>query len=444
MAAATLALLLAACSTRPAAVPPDGPAADPLADTAAVDDRPIADSSTDTPDDGSAGPLDAQGGAEPPVVGPACSTGQPGQWMGVSSQGAADPIGRTWVWTGREILIWGGDNAGTAPLVGTAYDPVQDSWRTLAMAGAPSARAYPSAAWTGSEMIVWGGAVVAQAAPFTIPTATLLADGGRYDPVADRWQPISQVGAPSARGLALAIWTGQRMLVWGGGKVPSVFDFNDGGRYDPVTDSWSPMTTVGAPTPRASFAYAWTGKWLLVWSGFADTPPGTSGLPNDGARYDPVADRWTPMSTVNAPSGRSNALFGWSGRELVVWGGQGPLADGGRYDPGTDTWTSITPSCDLRTSYAGGWSGSQLVVVRGTQAQQCTPPGSDLPCPFVTLDSTLVYDVTQDRWSEIQPSGAPDLGADGPIPPAIWTGSQLVFLGGNPIQGTFVGARYVP
>ena len=50
---------------------------------------------------------------------------------------------------------------------------------------APSARFRHTAVWTGTEMIVWGG--------------QLINTGGRYDPATDSWKPTSAINAPSAR-----------------------------------------------------------------------------------------------------------------------------------------------------------------------------------------------------------------------------------------------------
>jgi hypothetical protein len=49
------------------------------------------------------------------------------------------------------------------------YAPDSNLWRSTSTSGAPSARASHTAIWTGSEMIVWGGAYV-----------TYLSTGGRY------------------------------------------------------------------------------------------------------------------------------------------------------------------------------------------------------------------------------------------------------------------------
>ena len=71
---------------------------------------------------------------------------------------------------------------------------------------APTAREGHTAVWTGSEMIVWGGIV----------HRWLVNTGGRYNPSTDSWTATSTTNAPSARYSHTAIWTGSEMIVWGG------------------------------------------------------------------------------------------------------------------------------------------------------------------------------------------------------------------------------------
>src|SRR6185312_2994233 len=57
---------------------------------------------------------------------------------------------------------------------GAGYDPATDTWRPIAAAGAPSGRANQTAVWTGTQMLVWGGVAM--------PMAGWLGDGGAYTP----------------------------------------------------------------------------------------------------------------------------------------------------------------------------------------------------------------------------------------------------------------------
>jgi hypothetical protein len=135
------------------------------------------------------------------------------------------------------VLIWGGfANDGTAAGLndGARLNPITGQWTPISTVGAPSPRDFSSAVWTGSEMIVWGGNGQSGA----------LADGARYNPTTDTWAPIASTGAPSARAFHSAVWTGSEMIVWGGCCAPPpAADFADGARYNPATNTWTPLAT---------------------------------------------------------------------------------------------------------------------------------------------------------------------------------------------------------
>ena len=128
-----------------------------------------------------------------------------------------------------------------------------DTW--TATNHAPINRYGHTAVWTGSEMIVWGGTD----GYFELNT------GGRYNPSTDSWTDTSTTNAPSARSGHTAVWTGSEMIVWGGSDNTS--NFNTGGRYNPSTDSWTATSTTNAPAARASHTAVWTGSEMIVWGG---------------------------------------------------------------------------------------------------------------------------------------------------------------------------------
>ena len=81
-------------------------------------------------------------------------------WTATSTTNA--PSGRyshTAVWTGSEMIVWGGsDTNGSNDFnTGGRYSPGTDSWTATSTTNAPLGRVYHTAVWTGSEMIVWGG-----------------------------------------------------------------------------------------------------------------------------------------------------------------------------------------------------------------------------------------------------------------------------------------------
>jgi len=65
----------------------------------------------------------------------------------------------------------------------------------------------------------------------------------------DTWSATSLTNAPTARANHTAVWTGSEMIVWGGdGNGFSHLD--NGGRYNPITDSWTATSlSLDGPSP---------------------------------------------------------------------------------------------------------------------------------------------------------------------------------------------------
>src|SRR5882724_9000 len=129
-----------------------------------------------------------------------------------------------------------------------------DTWTATSTTSAPAARQRHTAVWTGSEMIVWGG----------LDGSSVFNTGGRYNPGTDSWTATSTTSAPAARYRHTAVWTGSEMIVWGGfgGSV-----LNTGGRYNPGTNSWTATSTTSAPAGHELHTAVWTGSEMIVWGG---------------------------------------------------------------------------------------------------------------------------------------------------------------------------------
>jgi N-acetylneuraminic acid mutarotase len=114
---------------------------------------------------------------------------------------------------------------------------------------------------------------------------------------------------------------------------------NDGGRYAPTTDTWTPISTAGAPDHRESATVVWTGSEMIVWEGNV-ARMGPPVVVATGAAYSPVTNTWRPVTTAGAPRARSGHSAVWTGAEMIVWGGTPTgfandtlLYTGGRYRP---------------------------------------------------------------------------------------------------------------
>jgi N-acetylneuraminic acid mutarotase len=191
-------------------------------------------------------------------------------WTTTSTTGA--PAGRynhTAVWTGSEMIVWGGNDGSSNLNTGGRYcaQPppcTDDTWTPTSLTNVPAGRYLHTAVWTGSEMIVWGG----------FDGISYLNTGGRYDPSTDSWTATSTTSAPTGRYFHTAVWTGSQMIVWGGFNGSN---FNTGGRYNPATDSWTATSTTNAASGRYLHTAVWTGSQMIVWGGYNGSYLNTGG-----------------------------------------------------------------------------------------------------------------------------------------------------------------------
>jgi N-acetylneuraminic acid mutarotase len=359
--------------------------------------------------------------------------------------------GHSVVWTGSLMIVWGG----AAPYEmnsGGRYDPAIDAWSPTTTVNAPIPRVKHSAVWTGGEMIVWGG----QVADYRL--SEVYRSGARYDPVRDSWAPTSMVNAPTERSLHTAVWTGHEMIVWGGFERDATFELEhgSGGRYDPSTDTWQPISLVNAPRWRGYHTAIWSGTEMIVWGGETQSPtwPYQMLELDSGGRYDPVSDSWRPIGLdSNSPVGRIHHTAVWTGRTMIVWGGQNGralLSSGGRYDPVSDSWspTSVPGAPSPRRLHTIVWTGTEMIVWGGTQTiNEGYPPDS------IFLGSNVAtgarYDPQSDHWMAVTGLGAP-VKRSGHS--AVWTGEVMIVWGGAGGEGEYPqgplpfssGGRYNP
>ena len=101
------------------------------------------------------------------------------------------------------------------------------------------------------------------------------------------------------------------MIVWGEGG---------GAAYEPGSDSWRPVSASCAAPMQDGHSAIWTGDRMIIWGG--------TQLPHPGYAYEPATDRWYVLPTtsiepraLNLYSRRFGHTAIWSGSEMIVWGG---------------------------------------------------------------------------------------------------------------------------
>jgi N-acetylneuraminic acid mutarotase len=353
-------------------------------------------------------------------------------WSALPASGGSNRGRHTAVWTGTHMLVWGGNGGSGQELdAGLRYSPVSNSWSYLAPApatGEPSERHSATAIWTGNEALVWGGE----------NGITRLRSGGLYRPGAG-WTNLPTAGAPSARKNHTAIWTGAEMIVWGGNANASV---NTGARFSVASNQWVPVSTVNAPLPRQRHCAVWTGTEMIVWGGFDTTNFLSPTFLNDGGRYNPLTDTWTNLPPVPPTvGGRAGPTAVWTGTEMIFWGGythSGGLTPtfsyfgtGARYHPASNTWSPLplTGVPTGRTDHTALWTGDRMLVWGGNTSTGETNTGG-------------AYDLALNAWSALPIASAPARRAEHT---AVWTGKEMLIVGGlSNSTALFAPAAYLP
>jgi hypothetical protein len=332
----------------------------------------------------------------------------PPPWMNGATLNA--PSARTdhsAVWTGEEVVVWGGATAGVFISSGGIYHVKDDQWSPVSTINAPDARTGHTAVWTGTNMLVWGG----------YSLEGYLNSGSRWQRSPQVWTALPSPSGFEGRAGHVAVWTGSRMIIWGGRNAGGLLA--DGAIFDPALNSWTTFVLPNPPQARYGATAVWTGSRLLLWGGEGET-----GALNTGAQLifnsEGNPAQWVAMTLSGAPAGRSSHTAVWTGERVLIWGGvnQGVLlGDGASYDPAADQWEALPPdgAPSSRRDHVALWTGEELVVFGGANALGALATGG-------------AYRPAANQWRPLTTAGGPQarVGAA-----ALWTGSELVIFGGS-------------
>jgi N-acetylneuraminic acid mutarotase len=348
---------------------------------------------------------------------------------GDDNQASAGPAGQWQVlakaeegWYRPEGIFWDDDRLlVVAASTIMAWDPENDSWQVLAripQADECEGCGYSeTAVWTGEELLLWGGG-------FSYKTPTAAYAGAAFNPKMSKLRPLPDAPIPS-RWWHTAVWSGAEMIVWGGSD--GRHERRDGAAYNPRTDSWRRI----ADAPMGGYAHSvvWTGEEMIVWGGSDDyESEGTRGFPrsflNVGAAYDPGSDTWRTLEPSPLdPRGWHSAV--WTGEEMIVWGGVS-ASNNGAYDPDTDSWREISHGpLSGRVEHSAVWTGEEMIVWGGSVVGG--GPG---------YEDGAAYDPVQNFWAELPPAPIASRFRHA----AIWNGVAMIVWGGQRVGGGGAGS----
>ena len=182
------------------------------------------------------------------------------KWKAVSLRGAPldKRINNVLVWTGKEVLIWGGSNyAGNKKMSsGYLYNPETNTWRRTAPS-IISERKSPAVLKIGKEIIIWGEFWGKKM------------DGAAYNTETNTWRKIADCPFKQPKmnfvPYATTFWTGKEGIFLGGNSVA----------YNPTTDKWRDlkMQYTGVTMISSNFN-TWDGQKIFSTGGIWDYKSG--------------------------------------------------------------------------------------------------------------------------------------------------------------------------
>ncbi|MET0595051.1 MAG: kelch repeat-containing protein, partial [Polyangiaceae bacterium] len=194
-----------------------------------------------------------------------------------------------------KLFIFGGADLNDNPLGdGAIYDPATNTWKLISIdANAPSPRRFATAVWTGSRILVFGGRATTMSAGFT--------SGAAYDPNADRWTPMSS--GITGRVLSATTVSGSVAAFWGGNLAYNT-PVGGGERYDIATNMWQSIS--GGPGALEGPAVAVSATAIHIFGGVNGNT-----RTNASWTYAVGSNQWTQWGKSTAPTARWGALATW-------------------------------------------------------------------------------------------------------------------------------------
>lgn len=235
-------------------------------------------------------------------------------WTNVPASGASNGSGSYLFSANGKIVIWSGN-------VGRIFSPASQQWSDMNTTNAPASDAQYASGYdsTTNTLVLWGG--------------SSLNTGFKYSFTTNTWSPMTTTNAPSGRlGKGYAVGNGKLFII--GGITPSGSTFlSDAYLYDIATDTWTllPASGLGA---RDNIMTAFTGSGIVAFGGSANGGP-----IGGGAVYNLSSNSWSLMSTTGAPTNLSGVTTAFANNKFVVI--PVTVSTTYLYDVNTNTWSNF-------------------------------------------------------------------------------------------------------
>lgn len=252
--------------------------------------------------------------------------------------------------TAKGLLIWGGISDPMGPGRGRSRNDGwlfgfdSKTWTQIESVGSPLPRRYHMGVYTGAgnrdaafdhKYVVFGGCdkEVGERCP------RYLSDGAVYDLEQNTWTALPPVSL-SPRAKAGIAWTGESVFIWGG-QNGTLNPLVDGALLSLATgdvqSNWKIVADLNSK-PRYGHTLIWTGDRVISWGGMSGYNEYVSGLTEF---YLPTVSSprgvWRDIELTASPVARAEHTAVWMNDGMLVWGGlsenRSYLQSGGIYRP---------------------------------------------------------------------------------------------------------------
>ena len=199
-----------------------------------------------------------------------------------------------------------------------------------------------------------------------------------YIPVEGKWYKLSEMMS--------SIYSDSYSISVCQGKLFSIKNSGAAERYDPVTNTWSPLNSF---KQRVRNCTVMTFQGLLYVLGGVENKEYR--YLSTVQRYNPDTNLWQEVSSLS--SARSSVCAVATGNHLYAIGGQsdvGPVNIVERFDPKEKAWYLATPSIEKRVSACGAVANENVFVFGGLSREM-----------YSHSSFGEMYDPVTDMWSNI-------------------------------------------
>jgi hypothetical protein len=304
-----------------------------------------------------------------------------------------------------EIVLFGGE--GSSGQLGDTwtYDQKTNNWTDMAPSGGPSARSGHAMVYDRAhgEVVLFGGYL-----GYYLGYKEL-GDTWTYNLSKNSWTNMTPSVSPPARGGHSMAYDSARgeVLLFSGRKY-SYYYFNDTWAYNLTTNKWINENPTTTPPGRCHHAMVYDSSHddIIMFGGF--TGPGLI-LFCDTWTYSHSANNWMNMTPSIEPSARygHGMVYDPAHGIVMLFGGETGYGDGlgdtYTYDPIMNNWTLNPPTAPVARGYPA-------LAYDSAHGEVVLFGGSYYEASYNYFYDTWTYNLTSDKWTNMNPPIAPPAG----------------------------------